>query len=406
MAGVDGWSLKQRLTSLIGLILVLMALLAVGGVMQLRHMSDRIDSVYRDRVVPMQQLRRMQQALIGELPALIARLQAGVEPRRLRQDLDGVLGRVTQDWADYLGTEMVEREQALIDRCSPLLAQTQALLVQLRDAEPSADLSNVQRDLRVRTLALDRLLDELVDLQLQVARQTSETAQAAVREAIWLALAMVATAALLGAALAGAVWSRYRREQDEAESRRERLQRFYKALSETNQMIVRRHESSQSLFEGLCRICVSTGHATLASVVLLEGTSFRRVAVEGPIDRLMPGVPASWSVDAPFARSSMSSQVIRGNAHIIKNHAMQDPELQKPPAPLLPPGVEAMAAFVLRRGGQAVGALSLLAPEPDFFDAELLRLLDEMVGDVSFALDHLTRDAIGGENPLPLPPQP
>ena len=59
---------------------------------------------------------------------------------------------------------------------------------------------------------------------------------------------------------------------------------------------------------------------------------------------------------------------------------------------LIPPGVESMAAFPLRRGGEVVGALSLLAGEPDFFDPQVQGLLDEMAGDLSFALEHLRRE--------------
>lgn len=386
MANGDGWSLRGRLTSLIGMILTLTLLLAGAGLWQLHRMSDRIESVYKDRVVPMQQLRRMQKGLMQDLPLLLGRLQAGVEPQRLRREIDELSTRMQRDWDDYLLTEMVERELVLIERTKPQLAQAHQLMQALRDSRADADLTLPLRELRLRTLTLDRLLDELVDLQLLVARQTADAAKQAVERAVWLALGVVLAAIGLGAALAMAVWMRYRREQDEETARRERLQRFYKALSETNQLIVRRYREPAALFEGLCRICVSTGQASLASVVLLEGQEFRRVALDGPAERLMPGVPARWSVDADFVRSSMSCQAIRANAHVIKNRALQDPELTRPPAPLLPPGVEAMAAFVLRRRGVAIGALSLLAGDPDFFDEELVRLLDEMAGDVSFAL--------------------
>jgi GAF domain-containing protein len=51
-----------------------------------------------------------------------------------------------------------------------------------------------------------------------------------------------------------------------------------------------------------------------------------------------------------------------------------------------------MAAFPLRRGGEVVGALSLLAGEAGYFNPQVLGLMDEMAGDLSFALDHLRRE--------------
>lgn len=106
----------------------------------------------------------------------------------------------------------------------------------------------------------------------------------------------------------------------------------------------------------------------------------------------MPGAPQRWRADAPFARSSMATRAVLEGTHQVSNRALEDPSLTAPGAPLIPPGVESMAAFPLRRGGEVVGALSLLAGEPDFFDPQVMGLLDEMAGDLSFALEHLRRE--------------
>ena len=56
-------------------------------------------------------------------------------------------------------------------------------------------------------------------------------------------------------------------------------------------------------------------------------------------------------------------------------------------------GVGSVASFPLRKGGRLIGALSLYAAETHFFEERLVRLLDEMASDVSFALDNIERDA-------------
>jgi len=203
------------------------------------------------------------------------------------------------------------------------------------------------------------------------------------------------------AAMAYGLWRRYGNEQARALAARLRLQRFCKALSETHQLIVHGAADVPALYAGLCRICVETGHASLASVVLLDGKEFVRTALHGPAELLMPGVPQRWALQSRFGASSLSTQAISQNRHVINNRAMQDPQLLQPAAPLIPPGVEAMAAFVLRRDGKPIGALSLLASDPDFFDSELTALLDAMASKLSCALDKRAHEATNPEPPNP-----
>lgn len=174
---------------------------------------------------------------------------------------------------------------------------------------------------------------------------------------------------------------------------------MYQALSQTNQLIVQREavlelgpSAEQMLFDGLCRICVETGHARVATVVLQDGSQFVRAASAGEVERWMPGAPPRWALDSAFGQSSLSTRTILADSHQIINRPLQDPRVTKPGAPVIPPGVESLAAFPLRRNGQVVGALSVLAGEPDFFDETVIRLFDEMTGDLSFALDNLTRE--------------
>jgi GAF domain-containing protein len=88
----------------------------------------------------------------------------------------------------------------------------------------------------------------------------------------------------------------------------------------------------------------------------------------------------------------MATRAILEGTHQVSNRALEDPSLALPGAPVIPPGVESMAAFPLRRRGEVVGALSLLAGEPGYFTPQVLQLMDEMAGDLSFALDHLQRE--------------
>jgi len=54
-------------------------------------------------------------------------------------------------------------------------------------------------------------------------------------------------------------------------------------------------------------------------------------------------------------------------------------------------GIRSIAALPLMVDGEAVGTLDLHATEPGYFDQEEMRLLLELAGDISFALEHIRR---------------
>lgn len=388
--------IKWRLTALLVAIVAAMTLLSAGGLWRLRQLSASLDSVYADRLVPMQQLRRVQQSVLAANLLSVGRIIEGDDIERARRELGANGQAIRRDWAEYKRTQLVERERQLVARAEPLLvqvlAQTDKLAGLPRGDAMTEAARQLQGELRQVDLPLGRLLNELADVQLTVARQQSEDGQDALARTAWLTLGLLLGAGALGATMVHGLWRRYAEEQAQAAAARLRLQRFYKALSETSQLILRGASDAPALYAGLCRICVETGHASLASVVLLEGKEFVRAATHGPANLLMPGVPQRWALQSRFGASSLSTQAISQNRHVISNRAMQDPLLLQPAAPLIPPGVEAMAALVLRRAGEPIGALSLLAPEAGFFDDALLALLDEMVSDVSFALDNFDRE--------------
>ncbi|MDM4768373.1 GAF domain-containing protein [Pelomonas sp. SE-A7] len=385
--------LRQRLMLLVGLVLLLMTATGVFTLTQLKEVAHSADTLYKDRLIPLEQMRRIGQTFGTDLPAIVSQLRDGRLSLPLaRQQLDRSEQAARRAWGDYLETYLVDAEKRLIQRAEPELQRGYAGLARLRKLLQLGQLDLLTAaygsELRADVEPLMVILNELMDVQLQVGRREAEDSQKAFKKAVlWVSIMVILTAAL-GLFLAGAVLQTHREEQSAAAASRARVQRFYMALSQTNQLIVRNPESVQYLFDALCRICVETGHAKLAQVVMkTEDGQHERVACFGPLEKLMPGAPRRWRPDAPQA--ALCREALDEGQHAISNHAIADARTLRG---LIPPGVEAMAAFPLRRNGQVVGALNLLAAEPDFFDEALTALLDEMAGDVSFALDNLDRD--------------
>ncbi|SEK83925.1 PAS domain S-box-containing protein [Roseateles sp. YR242] len=390
----SGLSMRARLLVTLGLSLVMVAASALLGLWQTQRLADTAESLYADRLIPLSLLRDMARDLgpqgLGQLLSPATSTGAPLTER----DTQRLGSHLRRQWQDYLSTRFVATETAMAERVQ---LQLETLLKGVDTVDQAS--AEQLRALNQQRLALMKLIDDLATLQLSQARLDTERSHEATGDAARLGVLLVMVTAGLCGAMIWTIWYRYDEERRASHDARERLQRMYQALSQTNQLIVRREadldlgpSAEQVLFDGLCRICVETGHARVATVVLVEGASFVRTAAFGNVARWMPGMPPRWSLDTTFSQSSMSTRAILAGTHQVSNRALQDPTISKPGSPVIPPGIEAMAAFPLRRGGEVVGALSLLAGEPDFFDDTVIGLFNEMAGDLSFALDNLSRE--------------
>jgi len=148
----------------------------------------------------------------------------------------------------------------------------------------------------------------------------------------------------------------------EAQQRRvRRLNRTLAMLSAVNALIVRASDR-QALLEEACRVAVETGGFRLAAVGLLDSRTkaMRPTASAG-----------EGSAEADFARLRPGAKAL------IWNDAESG----------------SFVALPLIVGGETVGLLLLYARVRDFFDEEEMRLLQELAGDISFALHHLDQKA-------------
>jgi PAS domain S-box-containing protein len=179
-----------------------------------------------------------------------------------------------------------------------------------------------------------------------------------------------------------------------AEQRLARVSRFHAALSLTNQAIFHGGDPEQ-VFEETCRIAVKCGELKGAWIGLLEPDSrrLRVTAAYGEVrGRLLSlDEPIAVGAGLPYRPARL---VLSGGAHWIGNDLPRD--LGGEDADWQPlvatAGVRSCAAFPLKRVGTVVGVFSLYASEPDFFDLELVKLLDEMAANVSLALENFERD--------------
>ena len=202
------------------------------------------------------------------------------------------------------------------------------------------------------------------------------------------------TIAAIGFGIIVLVVGLMRRTRDSrlAQAHAQRMSNYYAALSQTNQAILRTREPI-ALYNEICRICVEVAQARLASVIVADGDFARRVAATGPAARLFDALPNPRDMTTPEGRTSFTVQVLRTGKAVISNDFQKNP-----PGPHwlkhgLAHGFRSMAVLPLRRDSHTVAALLIASGERDIFDDALVKLLDEMTGDISFALDNFDREA-------------
>jgi signal transduction histidine kinase/CheY-like chemotaxis protein len=165
----------------------------------------------------------------------------------------------------------------------------------------------------------------------------------------------------------------------------QQLNRVYSVLSDINQTIVR-EKHSQKILEAACTIAVEKGHFRMAWVGMVNPVShvLEPVATGGVVDGYLDSVLIDFS--APEFATESGAQFLLSGKHAVCNdieHQLRQPWTTE----ALRRGYRSSAALLLRSEGKLVGVMGLYAAETGFFDADEMKLLDEMAMDISYALE-------------------
>jgi diguanylate cyclase (GGDEF)-like protein/PAS domain S-box-containing protein len=168
-----------------------------------------------------------------------------------------------------------------------------------------------------------------------------------------------------------------------------RLSRIQAVLSGINSTIVRVRERRE-LFREACRIAVQQGGFRMAWIGLVERGAARATPLvwDGFDHGYLAAVNGAMGGEDD---AGMVGAAIREKTMIVTNDIDADPHFVfKREA--LARGFRSMIAMPLLVAGEPVGVLVLYAEEAGFFDHEELKLLKDLAGDISFALDYIGKE--------------
>ncbi len=241
---------------------------------------------------------------------------------------------------------------------------------------------------------MDRTREQIGLMRDRENRELRNRTAVARRNSDWSILTLV-VGSFLGFAIL--VWV-YRHLTQEIAGRRRserkvlQLNRLYAVLSHVSQTIVHIRERD-ALFREVCRIAVEDGQFRMAWVGVVDAKTgvLEPVASAGFEDGYLGQIRITTG-DAPEGPGP-SELALREQRHLICPDIVTDPGVLPWRDRALSRGYRSLAAFPLQCGGLLAAVFTVYAAEPRFFDEENVTLLNEVVSDVSFALERMEAEA-------------
>jgi diguanylate cyclase (GGDEF)-like protein/PAS domain S-box-containing protein len=182
-------------------------------------------------------------------------------------------------------------------------------------------------------------------------------------------------------------------EKRQAEARLKRLNRVYAVLSGINSLIVRVRDRGE-LFRAACQIAIEHGGFKMAWIGIVDRDAKSIVSAASAVMQPdFPGLAGEHSPSdsaMPLQGDSKAAHAIREKKPVITNSIDGDTTVVRSKERMAR-GIVSMATLPLLIAGEAVGVLSLYSDEVEFFDAEEMRLLLELAGDIAYAMDHIEK---------------
>ena len=177
----------------------------------------------------------------------------------------------------------------------------------------------------------------------------------------------------------------------QAEAATLRLGRMFSALSETNEAILR-SKSPEELYQRACSAAVSGGKFTLAAVLVSRGMNQAQVAAITGTSKKLPWIEVNFDADDSHERNLIDA-AFNSQKTCVNNDFLDDELNVLFHEDVHELGIAAGAAIPLMRHGNCIGVLFFCLDETGAFDEEIIKLLENMAENITFALDNFHHEA-------------
>ena len=194
-------------------ILVAVSFLVLSGVLNsytLSNVNAEMRSLYHDRVVPLKGLKVISDAYAVDVIDAVNKANAGIMTAEdATQAIQSARTTIDSEWQAYRATELTPAETALVEQAEKLFGPANAAVEGvLRDLQGYSgfvnnQLENHDGELYAAIDPISNKINELIDLQLNVAAQGMEASQAQYHAAMMktIGLGVIAVLVSLGVAI-------------------------------------------------------------------------------------------------------------------------------------------------------------------------------------------------------------
>jgi len=180
-------------------------------------------------------------------------------------------------------------------------------------------------------------------------------------------------------------------ERKRAEEKLNKSNRLYAVLSQVNQIIVRERDKHK-LFQEICNIAIEYGKFRLAWIGFVDEETklVKPVAFSGEGSEYLKNLKISMTDE--LTGKGPTGRAIREGKVVVFNDLENNPDFAPWRKQAMKKGYRSSASFPIRLYNNVIGALNIYAVEPDFFDKDEIKLLEETALDISFAFEKIKEE--------------
>lgn len=183
-------------------------------------------------------------------------------------------------------------------------------------------------------------------------------------------------------------------ERKEAEEKVQRALRLYYFISQVNQMIVRTDDET-TLYEQACKIAVDLGRFRMAWIGLIDDNTNGVIPVmhAGEEHGYLSSMPGISIADNDTGKGPTGT-AIREGRYVICNDIEKETSMMPWRSAALERGYRSSICLPVKKFDKIIGAFSLYADTINFFNEEEVALLEELTGDIAFALENFEKESM------------
>lgn len=209
---LSNFTVKSRLIGMAAVPLVLLIVVSLVSLIDMHRLSQGVESLYLDRVKPMQQIKIVSDAYAVTVVDTLHKYRGGLlDESQASAQIEQATTAAAAAWQEYLATQLTPEETQLMQNAAALInswqQQVAFYLQQMRqDTLIQMDAKAFNQQLYQQADQLSAALDKLIQLQLSEAANFNTEATANFAQMIWLFGVVVAIFVVLLVLIATAIY--------------------------------------------------------------------------------------------------------------------------------------------------------------------------------------------------------